>query len=239
MIKNNWLWVALLCLGSVWFLLFLGHSPLIVPDEGRYVGIARDMLAHHEWVVPWMNGVPFFDKPIMYYWLEIVGLKLGGINEWGARLPQAMMALSGALMSYHCAKRLFGTASAVFTFVILLVSPLYFLLAHYADMDLEVAVFISMAMQGFILAQQGDNSARQTRWYMYLCYAAIGCAVLTKGFMGVIFPSMVAFVWMIWTRQWLVLRRLHLIVGLVIVLAINLPWDMIMQLRFPDYWHYF
>ncbi|MDF1795883.1 MAG: glycosyltransferase family 39 protein [Coxiellaceae bacterium] len=239
LIQSRWLWLVLLLMSAVWFMAWLGHPPLVIQDEGRYVGIAREMMRQHDWLVPWFNGVPFFDKPIMYYWLEIIGLKLGGFSTFGARLPQAVMGIAGVIMTYHTARRLFSPQVALLSWMFLAVSPLYFLLAHYADMDLEVAVFIGLSLMAFILAQQADSSKSARRYYMWLCYAMAGCAIMTKGFMGIVFPAMVAGLWVLFTQQWSVLRRLHLFAGIVILLAINLPWNIMMEMRFPDYWHYF
>lgn len=236
---KKWLWLPLMLLCTFWFLLLLGYAPLVIQDEGRYVGIAREMLVSHDWVVPWLNGVPFFDKPILYYWMEMIALKLGGVSEFAARLPQALLGASGVMMLYHTCKRLFNWRVGVFAALTLAVMPLYFLLAHYADMDLEVAVFIGLSLMNLLLAQQPDASSKQNRFYMWACFAAAGCAVLTKGFMGLVFPIMVSTLWMLWTRYWPGFKRLHLLSGLLIVLTINAPWDIIMQLRFPDYWHYF
>ncbi len=239
LIDSRWLWVALAVLTVGWFMLWLGHPPLVIQDEGRYVGVAREMLRHHEWVVPWFNQVPFFDKPIMYYWLEIIGLKVGGLTPFAARLPQMTMGVVGVMMTYYTCRRLFSSQVALLAWLFLSVSPLYFLLSHYADMDLEVAVFISLSLQFFILAQQPDCSKSARRYQMWLCYAAAGCAILTKGFMGIVFPAMVAGLWVVLTQQWLVFKRLHIIGGLVILLATNLPWDLAIQHRFDDYFHYF
>ncbi|MDF1653644.1 MAG: glycosyltransferase family 39 protein [Coxiellaceae bacterium] len=239
LIQSRWLWLVLAVLSAAWFLVWLGHPPLVIQDEGRYVGIAREMMRQQEWVVPWFNGVPFFDKPIMYYWLEIIGLKVGGFSAFGARLSQAVMGIAGVVMTFHTARRLFSPQVALLSWLFLAVSPLYFLLSHYADMDLEVAVFIGLSLMSFILAQQADSSKSARRYYMWLCYAMAGCAIMTKGFMGIVFPAMVAGLWVLFTQQWSVLKRLHLFTGITILLAINLPWNVMMEMRFPDYWHYF
>ena len=61
--------------------------------RGRYVGIARDMLASGQWVVPELNGLPFFHKPILYYWVEAAGMGLFGVNTFGGRMAPLLGAL--------------------------------------------------------------------------------------------------------------------------------------------------
>ena len=59
--------------------------PLSLPDEGRYAGIARDMLVHGDWWVPRLDGLPFFHKPPLFYWLDALTMRLFGIGPATAR----------------------------------------------------------------------------------------------------------------------------------------------------------
>ena len=69
---------------------FQGTRGIWEPDEGYYLGIARDMVETGDWVVPQMNLRPFLDKPPMVYWGSGFSMKLFGFNEWAARLPHAI-----------------------------------------------------------------------------------------------------------------------------------------------------
>src|SRR5438105_6802445 len=59
---------------------------LFEPDEGRYAEIAREMLARGEWVVPYLQGELYLDKPPLLYWLIMLSYKLFGVHAWSARL---------------------------------------------------------------------------------------------------------------------------------------------------------
>ena len=77
----------------LWF--FLGLLPLLVrplwePDEGRYAEIPREMLATGDWLTPRLNGVLYFEKPPLQYWLSALSMKLFGLNGAAARLPLAL-----------------------------------------------------------------------------------------------------------------------------------------------------
>ena len=93
----------------LWF--FLGFLPLLVrplwePDEGRYAEIPREMLATGDWLTPRLNGVLYFEKPALQYWLSALSMKLFGVNGAAARLP---LALASGLMiwaAWRLAKRL-------------------------------------------------------------------------------------------------------------------------------------
>ena len=87
----------------------LGAIGLVGPDEPRYVWIARDMAATHDWVTPMLYGQPWFEKPVLYYWAAAVGFLLHLPAEWAARLPSAFAALAAAVTIAWLGKRYYGT----------------------------------------------------------------------------------------------------------------------------------
>src|SRR5262249_11971231 len=86
----------LLALGLLLFLPKLG-MPLLDPDEGLYASIAREMLARGDWIVPHVNGLPYLEKPPLYFWLTPLTFKLFGPSEWATRVWRAMSALATVL----------------------------------------------------------------------------------------------------------------------------------------------
>ena len=92
-----------------WWLFSLGLRPLSLPDEGRYAGIARDMLVHGDWLVPRLDGLPFFHKPPLFYWLDALAMRLFGVGPatargasvLGALLACAVVALAGRMLGIY------------------------------------------------------------------------------------------------------------------------------------------
>jgi 4-amino-4-deoxy-L-arabinose transferase-like glycosyltransferase len=84
--------VVLICLFSL-----LGAVGFVGPDEPRYAWIARSMSETGDWVTPRLYGRPWFEKPILYYWIAAIGFRLRLPAEWAARLPSALAALAAAL----------------------------------------------------------------------------------------------------------------------------------------------
>src|SRR5512133_1208631 len=76
------------------FLLFfgLGAFGLVGADEPRYAQIAREMLARHDWVTPVLNGKPWLEKPVLYYWEAMISYSVFGVSDWAARIPGAFSA---------------------------------------------------------------------------------------------------------------------------------------------------
>ena len=70
----------------------LGRAALFEPDEGRNAEKGREILVTHDWITPHEDFLPILDKPIAFYWLVALSLKLFGVSEWPARLPSAVAA---------------------------------------------------------------------------------------------------------------------------------------------------
>ncbi len=227
--------ISLLCLCLFCYL--LGAYPLINPDEARYSEIAREMLLSGNYITPTLNGVPFLDKPPLFYWLQAVCLHVFGVSEWSLRLWPAIAGTLGCLFCYITGSKLFNRRVGWTSAIILATSLLYFLIAHFASMDLTVAVFISGALFSFMLACQDRQKIKTS--YMLLAYTFAGLAVLTKGLIGLALPTMVIGLWILFLRDFSLLKRMRIIPGILIILAINVPWYYLAQHQNPIFLHYF
>src|SRR5882724_12857638 len=92
----------------------LGRYALNNPDEARYAEIPREMLATGDFVTPRLNGVKYFEKPPLVYWLTASSLRVFGINEFGARFWCAALGVGGALLTYAAARALHDRLTAFF-----------------------------------------------------------------------------------------------------------------------------
>src|SRR5207248_2272205 len=77
---------------------------LLEPDEGRYAEIPREMLQRGEWVVPYLQGEPYLDKPPLLYWLVMLSFRLFGVSAALSRLVPAMACQGCVLVIYICAR---------------------------------------------------------------------------------------------------------------------------------------
>ena len=87
----------------VLYLLPLAMRPLFIPDETRYAEIPREMVKTGEWVVPRINGIRYFEKPVMGYWLTAASIKAFGENNFSVRLSTALSTgLVAILIFFLC-----------------------------------------------------------------------------------------------------------------------------------------
>jgi len=81
------LWLALL-------LLSLLTRPLLPVDETRYLAVAWEMWRRGDFLVPYLNGAPYSDKPPLFFWLIHAGWWLFGVTEWWPRCVAALVSLA-------------------------------------------------------------------------------------------------------------------------------------------------
>ena len=216
-------------LALVFGLLFffrLGSYPLSNPDEGRYAEIPREMVATGDWVTPRLNGVNYFEKPPLVYWLTAVGLKLFGPSEWSMRATPALFALAGVLLTYAAARQMRGREAGLGAAVVLGTSILWFVLGRIMLLDMAVSVLMSATLFCFILAVQAP-AGRTRRWLFYGLYASAALATLTKGLIGFLVTGAVMLLWLLIFNQWKRLRPLHLPSGIALFLLIAAPWHLL------------
>jgi 4-amino-4-deoxy-L-arabinose transferase-like glycosyltransferase len=213
--------------------------PLTLPDEGRYVGVAWEMLREHQWSVPKLDGMPYFHKPILFYWLAAWSMKIFGANEWAARVPSMIGALMGAWGLYLFVRRWRSEREARWSALILATQPFFCLAAQFANLDMLVAGCISACVlcgaHAMLLADEG----KPYRLPLVAAYAFAGLGVLAKGLIGGVLPAGVFIVWLLVARRPRLLLKMFSLWGLLAFLAVALPWMADMQWRYPGFFDYF
>lgn len=226
-----------LALGGLFFIL-LGSRPLFTPDEGRYAEIAREMVLSGDYVTPHLNGIKYFEKPVLFYWLEAGMVQLTHLNLWGLRSVNAILGLLGCLLTYLTASRLYGRTTGILAALILGTSTLYFVMVHMISLDLPVTVFITTALYAFLQGIQ--HPAGRIRYYYLLGgSAAAACAVLTKGLIGLVFPAMIIFAWLAIMGEWRLLKQLYLPSCCLVFLLIAAPWHILAGQRNPEFYYFY
>ena len=120
--------------------------PLLDPDEGLHASIAQEMVERGNWLVPSFLGQPFFDKPILYFWVQAASLQAFGQNETAVRLPGLMFGLLGAITTGLLAWRLFGRTTGWTAGIFYATTILPTALAQAASHNVALVVWINLAM---------------------------------------------------------------------------------------------
>lgn len=222
-----------------WLLATAWLRPLAIPDEGRYVGVAWSMLHSGDWLVPRLDGLPYFHKPPLFYWITAAALRLFGPSEWAARAAPLLGAFVGGGALFLFARRWRGEATARWSLLALATQPLFFLGGQFANLDMLVAGCMAASVLGFAHAALADEVGRRSRAGLAAGYLFAALGVLAKGLIGIVLPGMILVAWLLLRRRWRGLLHLAWLPGVLLFLAVAAPWFVAMQQRFPGFLHYF
>ena len=229
---------ASLC--ALWFAATAWLRPLAIPDEGRYVGVAWEMLRSGDWLVPTRNGAPFFHKPPLFYWLTAASMRCFGPGLLSARGASLLATTVCAAAIFWFLRRWVGPRPARTTLLVLATTPLFYGSSQYANLDPLVAACISVAILLFAHAALAEEAGSTCRRALAGAFVAAACGVLAKGLIGIVLPAGVLLGWGLARGQLAqVIRLMAWGPGWVLLLGLGAPWFVLMQLRFAGFGHYF
>ncbi len=212
---------------------------LHLPDEGRYVGVAWDMARADSFWVPLMNGLPYFHKPPLFYWLNELAFMTFGVHEWSARFPSLLAAWASAIGLYLFIRKYRGAATATLTLAVLVTMPYFYGGAQYANLDMLVAGMISLTVLTGAEAVLRSESGQAWRRMSLLAAVFAAFAILSKGLIGVVLPGGVLFFWLLLSKRWRKLGVLLWPPAILVFALVAVPWFWFMQQKFPEFFNYY
>jgi 4-amino-4-deoxy-L-arabinose transferase-like glycosyltransferase len=230
--------LLVLVLAVIWFVP-LGWRHLLPSDEGRYAEMAREMLLTGDWITPRYNAYKYFEKPPLQTWANALTFAWFGIGEWQARLYTALTGFAGVLLVGFTGARVFNAAAGVFAALVLACSPYWSLMGHFNTLDMGLSFWMTLTLCALLLAQRPNLRPPCARGWMWLCWASMALAVLSKGLVGVILPGAVLVLYTLVARDWALWKRLHLVSGLIVFFAFVTPWFVLVQERNPEFLNFF
>jgi 4-amino-4-deoxy-L-arabinose transferase-like glycosyltransferase len=219
------------------FCIGLGARPYITPSEGRYIEIPRQILATGDWLTPHLNGVQYFEKPPLFYWMQAVFLSIGevlGEGEFWGRIATALVVVFTCLVTYAVGRIIYNRRAGVLASLALATSILGYGLSRVSMLDAPVSLFLTCTIASFLFAQKTGK----VKFY-YLMYVAAALAVMTKGLIGIVIPAMVIGSWILLTKNWQILKQARLFTGLLLFLAIAAPWHILMARAHPEFANFY
>lgn len=239
---RRFLWVLAILFTLAWFGV-LDYRHLVASDEGRYGEIAREMYATGDWVTPRYNGYKYFEKPPLQAWMTAMAYTLFGVGEWQSRLWTGITGYFAILAAGFTAWKLVGGQRGVvagwITAILLASSPMWNVGGHFNTLDMGLSSILSCSLFSLLLAQRNGLSVAARRNWMWLCWAFMALAVLSKGLIGIVIPGMVLVVYTLSSWDWALWKRLHLLSGLVVFFLIATPWFILVSLKNPEFPHFF
>ena len=223
----------------------LGRHPLIEPDEGRNAEVAREMAVSGDFVLPHLDGLPYLDKPILFFAAAAASMKLLGPTEAAARLPSFLFTLATLALTAWFGSCLLGREGGWVAAIATGAAPLTLVYARAVIFDAMLTFFVVLALVSFYRAVElqgaaasegggGERTRRAARWTA-LAWAAMGLGVLTKGPVALAVPLLVAVPYAGWRRAW---RALWSPTAVALFAAVVLPWVVAVTRRVPEFPRY-
>ncbi|HKT31296.1 MAG TPA: glycosyltransferase family 39 protein [Gammaproteobacteria bacterium] len=220
----------------------LQYRDLFQTDEGRYAEIPREMVATGDWVTPRLDGLLYFEKPVLQYWTTAVAYELFGESNWTSRLWTALTGLLGIFMTAWAGWRLFDGRTAWCAALLLASSMYYIIMGHFNTLDMGVSFFMCLSIFAFLFAMRAAdrNEIAARRGWMYLAWVAAALGMLSKGLEAVVLPGLTFIVYTLITRDWKRWKQLHVYGGIALFIVIAAPWYVAVSLRNPGFaFHFF
>ena len=220
-----------LCWGVLIFIVLfwrLGAPSFWDPDEAHYAQTTRELIESGDWLAPFYNHQPFFDKPVLFHVLQALPMRLLGPSEFSARLVPALAAFALILTTWWLGTVLVSADVGFLAALLLTISPAVFALSRYAILDTLFTALLFGGVSLITVAALRDRPRLQYGGYVLLAFAT-----LTKGPLAVVLCG-IAFLIAIAASADARRRLLGLrwVVGLVIVAGLAAPWFVYMLWRF-------
>jgi 4-amino-4-deoxy-L-arabinose transferase-like glycosyltransferase len=215
------LWVlGLLGSAIALYTLDLGRLPLRDWDEGTVAQVAREIynapLGSLRWLFPTLWGEPYLNQPPLMHNLIALAYHLGGINEWTARLPSAILTACSVPLLYGVGREVFRLRKPAFYSALIYLTWLPVVRhGRLAMLDGAVVCFGGMLFWCVL------RSRRDLRWGLGIGIS-LGLIGLTKGMMAILLGA-IAIVFLAWDTPRL-LRSFYLWIGVVLGSFPVLAW---------------
>ena len=254
--------VWILSIGLLAFFWNLGSTGLLDETEPLFVEASRQMTITGDWITPYFNGVPRFDKPPLIYWCQAIAFLTFGVNEFAARLPSALAGLALTGFCFYTL-RYFGSSSgessnsqfpipnspfpiphspsqwqswliASLGAAMVALNPLTLFFGRTGYSDMLLSLCFGGALFAFFLGYAQPDRKVQERWYLAF-YILSALAVLTKGPVGIVLPGLIITAFLLYVGRFKeVLGEMRVVRGALIFVAITLPWYILVTLRNGD-----
>ena len=243
---------ASIFLAFVLFFLLYGQTPLVGgdglglvgADEPRYAQIAHEMLDRFDsahtlrsklsaCVTPYLYGKPWLEKPALYYWRAMFVYQDFGVHDWVARLPSATFAFVMIALIYLHMRR-FRPGGHLDAALITVACAGIIGFARGASTDMQMAAPLAIGLLGWYAWYETDS-----KFWLFDIYFFTGISTLAKGPVAPVLAIVIVAAFAFLRREWSLLRRSFWWPGVLLYLAIVLPWFIAVQHQNPDFFRVF
>jgi 4-amino-4-deoxy-L-arabinose transferase-like glycosyltransferase len=212
------------------FIPFLGWAHLFDWDEINFAECSREMLKTGDYLRPYIDFKPFWEKPPLFFWMQSISMYLFGINEFAARLPNAICGIVTLITLFLCGEKLYDKKFGVLWALAYggsLFPDLYF---RSGIIDPWFNLFTFLSLYFFILYHwqrnhfAKDGLLKRPVYYVALAGMFMGLAILTKGPVALILFLLALGVYFIYNRFKIYFSWGYALLFLCIATTVTFTW---------------
>jgi len=221
--RRAWVYAGIIVCTTLLLLPFLGSVNLFDSDETNYAESAREMITTGDYLTVQIDYEPFPEKPPLFFWLQVLSMKLFGINEFAARFPNLICGILSMVMLYYLGRKLYGHRFGMLWILSYgsAILPFFFFKSGIIDPWFNLFIFMGIARFIFYL----DPARVHTR-VSNLVFAALffGLATLTKGPVAVIIFLLCFFIYSLLRRFKIYISALHVLLFSMVLVLVGGSW---------------
>jgi 4-amino-4-deoxy-L-arabinose transferase-like glycosyltransferase len=214
--------LPLLLLAALTFFAGLGRGAITDSDEAFYAESSREMVASGDWLTPYYNYEPRFQKPVLYYWLTSATYLVVGASELGARLWAALAGVGLVLVTAAAGRRWYDESTGLLAGAIVATNFGYFSIGRMALPDLPLTFCITLAIWAALVSTLEQE--RSPRQFVIMAALGLGLGFLMKGPVGLIIPVLVIVPVLAIERRSIALTPSDIVLGFLVMIAVAVPW---------------
>jgi 4-amino-4-deoxy-L-arabinose transferase-like glycosyltransferase len=226
-------WRFLAAIFVLWLAVYgpgLFQPSLFDDADGSHAEAGREMLTLHDWATLHENGIRYLEKAPLPYWAMAVSFRLFGVSEWSARLAQGLGVLLLAFVLVGMGRKFLSPQAGLWAGVVSVTSFGPYLFTRILIPDLLVGLWIGLGLYFFLEGWQEQRPSLVSCWGLAI---TVALNVLTKGLIGLVFPSAIILVFLLLVGDLLHLLRMRLISSTVVFFLVAAPWHVLAALRNP------
>ena len=199
-------YITIFLIGTLLFVPFLGQVHLFDWDEINFAECAREMIVSKDYLRMQINYRPFWEKPPLFIWLQVLSMKAFGINEFAARFPNALAGVVTLVALYYTGKRIINERLAIWWVILYAATwlPHFYFKSGIIDPIFNLFIFLAFVQVYFI--KYGQNK------YLHALLTGVflGLAVMTKGPVAILIAGLSFTTYLIVNKGFTGYKLLHL-----------------------------
>lgn len=208
--------------------IFYGNNSLglFESSEARYAEVAREMLQTGDYLSPQIDYIYHFTKPPLTYWITALGMKIFGINSFGARFFVSFLAILVIILTFKIGNEL--QLEGLFSAIILSSFPLFFFMGKILTTDMFLTFFITL---GFYLFLLYSNDKISRKFFSISFAIVLALSVLTKGQVPLLYFVLIIIPYAYFKEKMRYLKVLGSPLFLLTFFTLSLPWFILVGIK--------